>query len=113
MTEQEKRTLYSSIGLKIKEIRQVKGMSQEIFANLLNLTRASIANIEQGRQRVTIHLIYDICKITEVNITDLLPVIQNEEELLPMWKKRIEIVAKGDIIQTQKLTDFLKEISSD
>jgi len=113
MTEQEKNTLYIAIGLKIKEIRQKKDMSQEIFARLLNLTRASIANIEQGRQRVTLHLIYDICKITDVNITDILPVIQKEEELLPMWKKKIEIAVKGDVTQTQKLTDFLKEITSE
>ncbi|MCX6238800.1 MAG: helix-turn-helix transcriptional regulator [Bacteroidia bacterium] len=113
MTQQEKYALYIAIGLKIKEIRQAKGMNQESFARSLNLTRASIANIEQGRQRATIHLIYDICKKTEVNITDILPVIQKGDELLAMWQKRIEIAAKGDSNDTKKLKDFLIEITSE
>lgn len=112
MTEQEQKSLYTAIGLKIKEFRQNRGFNQEAFAQLLNLTRASIVNIEQGRQRVTIHLIYDICKITNTNITDILPELQKEEELLPMWKKRIENAAEGDIIREKKLTDFLIEFTS-
>lgn len=112
MTEQEQKSLYSAIGLKIKEFRQKRELNQEAFAQLLNLTRASIVNIEQGRQRVTIHMIYDICKITNVNFTDILPELQKDEELLPMWKKRIENAAEGDIIREKKLTDFLIEFTS-
>lgn len=114
MTEPEKNLLYSEIGLRIKECRQNRGMNQETFAKLLNLTRASIVNIEKGRQRVTIHLLYDICKITNVNIKDILPDLQGETklELLPTWKKKIEKAPVGDKIRDQKLADFLIEITS-
>lgn len=114
MTEQEQKSLYSAIGLKIKEFRQNTGMNQEKFAQLLNLTRASIVNIEQGRQRVSIHLIYDICKITNVNIVDILPDLQEEEknELLPLWKKKIENAPIGDKIREQKFTNFLIKVTS-
>ena len=112
MIDQEIKSLYYSIGLKIKEIRQKKGLNQEAFAQMLDLTRASIANIEKGRQRVTIHLLYDICKFTETNIIDILPELQKDEELLPKWRKMIEKAPSGDIIRDKKLEDFLIELSS-
>lgn len=112
MIEQEQKSLYIAIGLKIKELRLRKGLNQEQFAKLLNLTRASIVNIEQGRQRVSVHLLYDICKITNAIISDILPELP-ENELSPVWKKKIENAPLGDKIRDQKLTDFLIKITSE
>ncbi len=114
MTELEQKSLYITIGLKIKEFRQNRGLNQEKFAKLLNLTRASIVNIEQGRQRLSIHLLYDICKIVNVTIKDILPDLLEDDktELLPIWKKKIENAPIGDKIREQKLTDFLIKITS-
>jgi DNA-binding XRE family transcriptional regulator len=113
MTDQEIKSLYLGIGLRIKELRQQRGLNQEAFALLLDLTRASIVNIEKGRQRVTIHLIYDICRITGANISDiLLPEMKKEEELLPLWMKKINSAPEGDIFREKQLTDFLLNLTS-
>jgi transcriptional regulator with XRE-family HTH domain len=113
MTEQEIESLYLGIGQRIKELRQHKGLNQEALAKDLNLTRASIANIEKGRQRVSIHLIYDICRITNANISEiLLPDMGKDEELLPRLMKIIKESPEGTNLHDQKLTDFLINITS-
>ena len=112
MTEQEQKTLYLEIGQIIREIRLNTGFSQEVFAQMLHLTRASIVNIEKGRQRTTIHLLYEIGKIANVNIVDLLPKIKREDELSMKWKEKIGNVSDGNALKESKLTDFLNEIIS-
>jgi transcriptional regulator with XRE-family HTH domain len=114
MTDKDLDILYNQIGQNIKELRLKKGYSQEEFADMLDLTRASIANIEGGRQRPYVHLLYDICKITEVDLIELLPpVVKGEETLLPKWRKKIEETAKGNTQIEKKLSDFLETISKE
>lgn len=113
MTAEEIKSLYVGIGQRIKELRLSKGLNQEDFARNLSLTRASIANIEKGRQRVSIHLVYEICRIATANISDILPPdLDKEEELLPKWMKKINDSPEGDIFRDKKLTDFLIEVTS-
>lgn len=111
MTEQEQKSLYYQVGLRIREVRQNKGLNQEAFAQMLKLTRASVVNIEKGRQRPSIHLLYDICKITNVEIKELIPELSQKQELSSKWKKKIENSSEGDIIRDPKLSNFLIEIS--
>ena len=47
--------IYGNVGRRIKERREALGMSQEVLSVSLGLTRASIANIEAGRQRIMLH----------------------------------------------------------
>jgi transcriptional regulator with XRE-family HTH domain len=113
MTEQEIKTLYRDIGLKVRDCRQKKGLNQEVFAQILCYSRASIVNIEKGRQRLSIHLLYEICKAINLKLTDLLPEIPNiDEELNTKWKRKIEDSAEDHIFRDPKLANFLKEIES-
>lgn len=112
MTEQDIQSLYSEIGLRIKKFRQDKGIKQEAFAKMLNLTRASIVNIEKGRQRASIHLLYKICKITGVSIMELLPDLPSEDQLSPKWQKIMQDSSYGAFVNESKLSEFLAEITS-
>jgi transcriptional regulator with XRE-family HTH domain len=47
--------LYRSIGARIAEARQQRGVRQSDLAAAVGLTRASVANIESGTQRVQVH----------------------------------------------------------
>ena len=42
------------IGLRIKELRVAKNLSQEAFANTINMFRSYFAEIETGRRNVSI-----------------------------------------------------------
>jgi transcriptional regulator with XRE-family HTH domain len=47
--------IYLAIGAKIVMMRTALGLTQEDISKRIGLTRASIANIETGRQRILLH----------------------------------------------------------
>ena len=65
--------LYSLLGSRIKEYRLLLGLTQERLASELNVSRASLANVETGRQKVLVHQLYRLAEKLDVKITDLLP----------------------------------------
>jgi transcriptional regulator with XRE-family HTH domain len=68
-----KSNLYEIIGLRIKNFRENKKISQTELGDKVELTRSSVANIESGRQKVQIDTLYNIAQTLEVEIQDLLP----------------------------------------
>ncbi|PCJ26775.1 MAG: hypothetical protein COA97_05115 [Flavobacteriales bacterium] len=74
-------SLYKSLGLNIRVRRMKMGFSQTHFANLLRISRPSMVNIEQGRQKTPLHILYAISNILNVELCDLLPKIHDDEEV--------------------------------
>ena len=48
-------------------------MNQAEIAQAIGLTRASIANIETGRQRIPLHHLYSLARALKVDVYALLP----------------------------------------
>ena len=46
---------YILFGARVRQIREMLGMTQDDLRKKVRLTRTSIANIEAGRQRVLLH----------------------------------------------------------
>lgn len=65
--------VYSSIGARIRTTRQQRGLTQQALADAVELTRTSINNIEFGRQRLSIQMLYDIAEVLHVAPKSLLP----------------------------------------
>jgi transcriptional regulator with XRE-family HTH domain len=67
--------VYRQIGKRIQQLRslRVPPMSQTSLAAALNLSRASITNIENGRHRIQVHVLYGIAAELGVTIRELLP----------------------------------------
>jgi transcriptional regulator with XRE-family HTH domain len=59
-------------GLKVKEIRNSKGLSQEQLAHMANVNRTYIGMIERAEKNITLANIEKIAKALEVNIIELL-----------------------------------------
>lgn len=79
-----KRNLYVSLGKKIKSKRTELGINQSQVANQLNVSRATISNIEVGRHQIPLHLLYNLTEILSVDISHLLP---NNEEVIGLTLK--------------------------
>lgn len=58
-------------GLKIKELRKAKGLSQEKLANLAEIDRTYLPTIEKGNRNVSIEIIEKLAIALEVKIKDL------------------------------------------
>ena len=66
--------IYKDIGAIIRAKRRSKEMSQEKLADRLGISRATLANIETGRQRILTHQLYAFGDVLGMEPSELLPV---------------------------------------
>ena len=66
-------SLYASIGKLVLLRRKQLGLTQVELAEKISVTRASIANIETGRQRPTLDTFYSIAEALDCEPWDLVP----------------------------------------
>lgn len=69
--------IYFEIGRRLKELREEKQYKQSDVGEYVGLTRSSIANIEQGRQKLQIDTLYDFAFFYKVDVKEILPDISN------------------------------------
>lgn len=72
----------TKIGKNIKKIRTVKGLSQQAFADLFNLTRGNISSYEEFRAEPRIDVIVKIANYFSIPVTDLIEKELSVNELL-------------------------------
>lgn len=58
-------------GIKIKELRKQKGLSQERLANLADIDRTYLPTIEKGERNVSIEVVEKLANALNVEIKDL------------------------------------------
>jgi transcriptional regulator with XRE-family HTH domain len=74
---------YREFGDRLRAARIVRGVSQSEIAADVGLSRTSVANIERGRQRLTLHLLIEFARALQVEPCDLLPATYPEPEVKP------------------------------
>lgn len=68
--------LYKALGRAIATRREKLGLTQATLAARIGMSRASIANIESGRQNVLLHHIYHLASALDFSqIAELLPAL--------------------------------------
>ena len=112
--------LYRELGRKIRETRERPGqkLSQEKLAKRLNISRASIVNIEAGRQHAPLHLLWQIAEALGTDLTLLIP--RREDLILAPdsvslgddMMRQIEHEAKGDPDTIKVLTEIIVKLKT-
>lgn len=77
--------LYIQFGARVLELRKLKKLSQSELGKRSELSRATIATIESGKQSVALEQVYKICLALETELSDLLPPISltnSDKELM-------------------------------
>lgn len=64
--------IYQEIGERIAERRKELGWRQDDLAKQMGWSRASIANLETGRQRILLHHTLELADVLDMNVSDLL-----------------------------------------
>ena len=77
--EKHKQWFYTTVGEIIREKRIQCGESQDSLASALKISRVSMTNIENGKQRLPLHLLVDIAYFLNVSISDLTPTQQKQK----------------------------------
>jgi transcriptional regulator with XRE-family HTH domain len=67
--------LYFELGFRIRIAREAKHIRQQTLADHIGLSRGSVANIELGRQRPGLHVIYQIASALSVRPSMILPAL--------------------------------------
>jgi transcriptional regulator with XRE-family HTH domain len=73
--------LYEMLGARLKQLREGQAggkrgrLTQGELADLVGLERTSITNIENGNQKVPLHVLFRICEQLGANPAELLPSI--------------------------------------
>lgn len=63
---------YNAIGLRIREYRLKKRLTQEDIANKMNVSIAFLSRIERGTARINLPRLSEICDILEVSEGEIL-----------------------------------------
>lgn len=71
--------IYKAIGSRVKAKREQADLKQDQLAERVGLTRTSISNIENGRQRIQVHTLFMIAEALNVPVETLLPLNLTEE----------------------------------
>lgn len=116
----QQQELYSTLGERIKDARTKIGMSQEVLGDQLGLTKASIANIEKGRQRPMVHTLLEVAKVFRIQPIDLLPMLDippqtnTSERLVASFAQNIiSDTKKVDKGTEQAVLKFVSDIIKD
>jgi transcriptional regulator with XRE-family HTH domain len=64
--------IYQAIGATIRGKRRSLDMAQETLASRVGISRATLANIETGRQRILVHQLYALADALKIDPKDLL-----------------------------------------
>ena len=62
--------IHNKIGQKIKEIRNNKNLSQEKLANIADIDRTYLPDIEKGNRKISIEILNKITTALEIRLTD-------------------------------------------
>lgn len=84
--------LYKLVGRKVAKQRHEADLSQTQLAHRCGFARGTIANIESGRQRPTLHTLWSIADALSVDMRSLLP---SPEELPLSEAAKLNLQIKG------------------
>lgn len=96
------------IGKAIQAAREGNNINQQMLADLLGLSRTSIANIESGRHGTTPQNLYVIASLFSISVSDLFPplkLIEYEITTEMVEVKRMKAVKKAIITESAPDTD--------
>ena len=58
--------VYRNLGIRIKGLRGSLGFTQDRLAKQIGISRASLANIERGKQQVLVHHLFALAEALEL-----------------------------------------------
>ena len=73
-------TFYATIGARIADARQSIGLSQEVAAHKIHVTRVTWNHIEKGNQKLTVDRLIDIATLLQIAPSKLVPGLDVEEQ---------------------------------
>lgn len=89
--------LNEMLGRRLKDVRELRGLSQTELAHQVGLSRASISNLEAGKQGMSLETLYKIAPVLSTEPRDLLPTLgdMRPTKLSPETSELVSDSVKG------------------
>jgi transcriptional regulator with XRE-family HTH domain len=100
------RTVRLLVGRNVKQLRRLRGFSQEQLAELAGNTNKHIGLIEQGRTNVGIDLLARIAAALSVHVTDLF----SETRTPDASKRRVYLVTDRELDRLEQVLRALRSV---
>ena len=97
------------IGTRIRKYREIQGISQKEFAQLIKVSNSRVSNWEKGINRPDVDMLADICRALNVSPSELLDVRLSSDDMNPQEKK--VLLAYRAKIELQKAVNILLGIN--
>jgi transcriptional regulator with XRE-family HTH domain len=95
-------SFYVAVGEKVRTARSEASLSQAALAHRIGFKRASIANLEAGRQRIALHLFVLIAQALGIEPASLLPDIPLLDDASPVTMEDLNEQLIGASESTQE-----------
>lgn len=89
-----------NLGMKIKELRKSRGMTQQVLAEKLNLSRSQISNLEKNRRSLNLEQLNSLCDLFKVDMA-FFGVSPTAEETISLVE-RARLLFESDIDESTK-----------
>lgn len=118
MTRPRSHRLYQLIGDRVFQARRALELSQSEVARQVGINRVSIVNIEKGRQRAPVDLLWRIAEVLGIELAQLIPRnadFDNADEGIQLSADDLSAIHKatmGDVAATRQLQEFVQRAKS-
>lgn len=102
--------IYETVGKKIRALRENAKITQDTLAQILGVSRASVANYESGKQAIYLSDIFKIADYLNVRIQDILPSIE-EIKAKSSPVKALEKDKSLEKEDKKEIKDFINKIT--
>jgi len=82
----------NNLGLKIRQLRKARGLTQEQLAEKLDIDNKHLSKIEKGDHKPTYKLILKLAEVLQINIYDFSGLEFKQNETDPIYLKSLRIL---------------------
>lgn len=72
------KSLAQKFGATVVQLRKAQGFSQEQFANMAEIDRHYMSDIENGRRNISLDIIEKIAKTLNIKVSKLFEIVEEE-----------------------------------
>ena len=93
--------MYSELGDKVKLLRNRRGLKQDDLAEVLELSRSQISNLESGRRNLSLKQLEKICEYFQVDMSYFV-MSETTDSCLDLIEKAKLLFASKELTNIQK-----------
>jgi len=100
---------YLKLGIKIKELRQTNGLTQDALAEMVNCNTSHISNIENNHTKVSLNMLLAIANALNTSI-DFLLSNQYENTSLALDNEIARVISNCDVETKERILRIINAL---